>query len=231
MPKRPGSGRSPSRKPGVCGRVAGVQASTSAGVERSTSPLVRRGAPSHPPHSWEELTLKLANLIHLSEPVSGQEAGPPGQSAPPRHAALRVQGLRGQGGTWGGGLPPGSPRPSSWLVPFAPRHPKASAPRRPTGADARAADLSRSASFCHLKPLAPAGSLTLSLNPRSLSELSRQGLARPSASNPRRARRPPGTPPGPGDPAPHATTSRPRHRHPNFLHVVCAPRLGVRLPC
>lgn len=131
----------------------------------------------------------------------------------------------------GGGLPPGSPRPSSWLVPLAPRHPQAAAPRRPTRADARAAGLRRSASFCHLKPLAPAGTLTLSLNPRSLSELSRQGLARPSASNPRRARRPPGTPPGPGDPALHATTSRPRHRHPNFLHVVCAPRLGVRLPC
>lgn len=67
--------------------------------------------------------------------------------------------------------------------------------------DARAAGPRRSASFCHLELLAPAGTRALSLNLRSLSELSRQRLARPFASNRRRACRPPGTPPGPGDPA------------------------------
>lgn len=187
-----------------------------------------RQAPFHSSCSWEELRLKLAKLPHLSEPVSGQEAGPGGSAGGPLGARTSRPGRH----VWGllpGTSDPRDPSPSSSLVPFAPRHPQFGAPRRPTGADARAAGLRRSASFCHLEPLAPAGSLTLSLNLRSLSELSRQGVARPSASNQCRACRLPGTPPGPRDPALHHLP--PGHRRPNFLRAVCARRLGVWLPC
>lgn len=86
-----------------------------------------------------------------------------------------------------------APLPSSLLVPFAPKRHQLGVPRRPTWADARAAGSRRSASFCHLQPLAPAGTFPLIPSLQSLSELC--WLVRSSASN-----RLPGASPGPGDP-------------------------------
>lgn len=116
-----------------------------------------------------------------------------------------MQGLHGHRGRCGScSQEPQTPGPCApardWFL-SPPRRLRLGVPRRPTGAGARAAGPRRSASFCHLEPPAPAETLEFGLNLRSLSELSRQGRARPFASNRRRACRLPGTLPGRGDPA------------------------------
>lgn len=191
----------------MCGRVARVQASTSVQVESSTSPRCsapRRGrwARSHSSCSWQERRPKLAKLAHLSEPAPGQEAGPCGRGAlVTATSAGRPPGARTTlpGRQVWGPLPetPGlcPPAPCCPQAPSVWRTPKANWGRR-QGCRSETLRL-----LLPLEPLAPAGTRALSLHLRPLSELSRQRLARPFASNRRRACRPPGTPPGPGDPA------------------------------
>lgn len=117
-----------------------------------------------------------------------------------------------------------APLPSSLLVPFAPKRHQLGVPRRPTWADARAAGSRRSASFCHLQPLAPAGTFPLIPSLQSLSELC--WLVRSSASN-----RLPGTSPGPGDPFFPDRTDAPTFHARSLLAARCpvpAPR-GARV--
>lgn len=164
----------------------------------------------------------MANLTHLSEPGSGQGAGPGGPSA---HRLPRAGTPRPGRKVWGP-LPETrnawAPRPSSLLTSFAPRRPRLGVPRRPAWADARAAGSRSSASFCHLEPRGPPGTFPFGLRRRSLlrfSELCRKGPAKDLCLHPTPCLPPAWDTARPGVPAPH----RPRQRRPNFSRAVCAP--------